>query len=402
MLIRRTVSLVWRSTSPLTDRLRSFLESRQASFLLGVRLAASDSIAFGAAVAGLAVGVLVMFVEIGFLLSILQAQARIATRVRGDLIIMSAARTSLHDWRRFDRVRLAQALGYSRVEQAIPIYESGMLLRNPPARSVHRVIAFAFPADAVPLDIGSPSEVKEALQKPNTILFDRLSRPLFGTISPGHQIELNGRAYNVAGLVNFGPDMIMDGAVFMSDGTWLSSDPNARPIMGVIRLKPGTNITVAKHKLRALLPGDVTVMTPRDAYDREINFTLRTAPIGFIFGLGAVAGLVIGAIICYQTLYNQIIDCAKEYATLRAMGFSNSFFRRVMIEQGILLALASLVMGAIGGMAAYWLLGEATGMRVTLGCSILLVVGMPTLGVSAFAADRACRRIIGPELTELY
>lgn len=388
--------------SRLTHKLRSFVERLPASFLLGVRLAASDSVAFGASVIGLAVGVLVMFVEIGFLISILQAQARIATLVRGDLIIMSAARTSLHDWRRFDRVRLAQALGYKEVEQAIPIYEGGMLLRNPPDRSVHRVIAFAFPADAMPLDIGNPTKVKEELQKPNAILFDRLSRPLFGQISRGKEIELNNQTYGVAGLVDFGPDMIMDGAVFMSEGTWLSTDPNARPIMGVIRLKPGTNITLAEHKLRALLPGDVTVMTPHDAYVREIAFTLRAAPIGFIFGLGAAAGLVIGAIICYQTLYNQIFDCAKEYATLRVMGFSNSFFRRVMIEQGVLLALASLVVGGIGAMAAYWLLGDATGMRITLGMDILLVVGIPTVGVSAFAADMACRHILAPAPTELY
>ncbi|MDE2463126.1 MAG: ABC transporter permease [Alphaproteobacteria bacterium] len=388
--------------SPLTDKFRSFFDSRPASFLLGVRLAAFDSIAFVAAVTGLAVGVLVMFVEIGFLLAILQAQARIATLVRGDLVVMSAARTSLHDWRRFDRVRLAQALGYTRVEQAIPIYESGMLLRNPPARSVHRVIAFAFPADTMPLDIGNRTKVRHALQKPNAILFDRLSRPLFGPISTGRKIELDGKAFDVAGKVDFGPDMIMDGAVFMSEGTWLSSDPGAQPILGVIRLKPGTNVNVAERKLRALLPDDVTVMTPRDAYDREINFTLRTAPIGFIFALGAAAGLVIGAIICYQTLYNQIIDCAKEYATLRVMGFSNAFFRRVMIEQGVLLALSSLVVGAVGAMAAYWLLGDATGMRITLGIYILLVVGVPTLGVSAFAADRACRHILNPDPAELY
>ena len=159
-----------------------------------MRLAAFDSIAFGAAIAGLAIGVLVMFVEIGFLLAILQAQGRIATLVRGDLVIMSASRTSLHDWRRFDRVRLAQALGYNRVEQAIPIYESGMLLRNPPARSVHRVIAFAFPADAMPLDIGNPRTVEKTLQRPNAILFDRLSRPLFGPISVGREVDLNGQA----------------------------------------------------------------------------------------------------------------------------------------------------------------------------------------------------------------
>jgi len=34
----------------------------------------------------------------------------------------------------------------------------------------------------------------------------------------------------------------MDGAVVLSDGAWLSADPNAQPVMGVLRLEPGADL----------------------------------------------------------------------------------------------------------------------------------------------------------------
>ena len=50
------------------------------------------------------------------------------------------------------------------------------------------------------------------------------------------------------------------------------------------------------------------------------------------------ARLVIGAITCYQILFNEIVDRIKQYATLKAMGFSNAFLRRIILEQALLLS----------------------------------------------------------------
>ncbi|MGY9106125.1 MAG: hypothetical protein ACKVG0_06280, partial [Alphaproteobacteria bacterium] len=112
----------------------------------------------------------------------------------------------------------------------------------------------------------------------------------------------------------------------------------ARPIMGVIRLSQGANPDEVRANLAASLPDDVSVFTPDELHQREISFTLRSAPLGFLFGIGMFAGLVIGSITCYQILFNEIVDRLKQYATLKAMGFSNGFLRGLIVEQALLLA----------------------------------------------------------------
>src|SRR5262249_23321250 len=152
----------------------------------------------------------------------------------------------------------------------------------------------------------------------------------FGAITAGEDVELDGELFHVAGYVDIGPDVVNDGAIVMSDGTFLKRTPGARPIMGVIRLKPGTNPDSAKKSISAQMPRDVSLFTPQEVRAREVSFTLRSAPIGILFGIGMLAGIVIGAITCYQILFNEIVDRLEQYAMLKAMGFSDAFIRRII------------------------------------------------------------------------
>ena len=51
-------------------------------------------------------------------------------------------------------------------------------------------------------------------------------------------------------------------------------------------------------------------MTPAQLRAREDGATLQAAPIGILFIVGVLAGLVIGAINCYQLMFNEVSDHA--------------------------------------------------------------------------------------------
>ena len=68
------------------------------------------------------------------------------------------------------------------------------------------------------------------------------------------------------------------------------------------------------------------------------SFWQENSPIGFIFGLGAAMGFVVGLVVVYQILYADVSDHLGEYATLKAMGYSNFFLSRVVVYQAIILA----------------------------------------------------------------
>ena len=47
-----------------------------------------------------------------------------------------------------------------------------------------------------------------------------------------------------------------------------------------------------------------------------------------IFRVGMIMGFVVGILICYQVLYNDIADHMAEFATLDGHGLRSALFRR--------------------------------------------------------------------------
>lgn len=369
---------------------------------LGIRLLAHDRLRLLGSWAGLSVAVAIMFVQLGLLQAILDSQALIATLARGDLIVMNRGRTNLHNWSQFEPVRLSQIAALPQVQSVAPVYEGVMNLRDPDRRVSRNIVAFAFPPESVPLSIGDADFIARALRLPNAVLFDRLSRNIYGSISVGQDIELDGGIYRVGGFVDIGPDIVNDGAVVMSQGAWLAVNPLDKPIMAVVRLNPGENVGAAEREIQTQMPDDILVKTPQEIRQRENDFTLSSAPIGILFGVGVLAGFVIGAITCYQTLFNEIMDRLPQYATLRAMGFSDLYLQRVIFEQALLLACGGFAMGLICALGANAYIGGRTALPMQLSLGSTLWTFALTVGMSLLAGWIAMRLLASARPDELY
>jgi putative ABC transport system permease protein len=297
------------------------------------------------ATASVAMGVIIIFVELGLLLGVLDAQSLTATVVRGDLLVMNIARINLHRWDKIDLVRLEQVMAVPGVARVTPVYEDHVGLEDPEDKRVRRIILYAFPPDDIPFALANASDVTRQLKMSNGFMYDRLSRPIFGNFHAGDDIKLDTVPHRVDGYFSLGSDIVNDGNILMSEGDWLAHEPDAKPIMGVVHLRPGVSAEKERDLILLRLPNDVAVLTPSEAVQREDSYTMRSAPVGVLFLVGMLAGLVIGTINCYQVLYNEITDLLPQFATLKAMGFSNNFLRRVILEQATVLALTGFAAG---------------------------------------------------------
>jgi putative ABC transport system permease protein len=369
---------------------------------LGARLLADSKIRLLAAAAGIAMAITIMFVEAALLYGVLDSQALIATLVRGDLVVMHLERTNLHNWNKLDTIRLDQIAAVEGVDRVVPIYEGTVGLRNPPSLRVRRIIVFAFPPDDPALDIGDPAELRRLLMIPDGVLFDRRSRPIFGDIEPGHDVELNGIPQRVVGTVDLGPDVVNDGALVMSEGTWFVHERGDDPIMGAIHLKPGADPQAVRQRILAQLPHDVAVFAPAELREREIAFTLHVAPVGVLFGIGMLAALVIGSFTCYQVLFNEVVDRFAAYSTLKAMGFSNFYLRRIIVEQALLLSWAGLAIGAALAAIVDHYIARSTYLAIPpLAASLPLILCVGT-AMCVGAGLLAVERVIRSDPAELY
>ena len=66
-------------------------------------------------------------------------------------------------------------------------------------------------------------------------------------------------------------------------------------------------------------------------------------PLGQIFTLGVWVAMFVGVAIVYQVLSTDIANMMGEYATLKAMGYGNSYLTKVVLQQSVLLAIVGYI-----------------------------------------------------------
>lgn len=351
---------------------------------------------------GVGVAVCIMFTQVGFLIGVLESQALIAKRTQGDFVILDADRTNLHKWGRMEPVRLYQARAVAGVAKVIPVYQTTAGLRSPATQAVRRILVIAFPADSLPLAIGDPEDIGRRLRQPNTVLFDRKSRPIYPHLEPGDTAELNDIEFRVGGTYDLGADLIHDGTLVMSDITFREHFSETQPIMAVVTVVNGADRAAVRRALKDTLPRDVDIFTPSELRRREISFTLKVAPVGVLFGIGTLVGLVIGAIACYQVLFNEINDQISQYATLKAMGFSDRVIQAFILEQAWLIAIGGFSVGLVGAFFSYLHIAARTALPVTLTPSCTTAVFGLTLLMCTMAGLLAYRRVQRQDPADLF
>jgi putative ABC transport system permease protein len=204
-----------------------------------------------------------------------------------------------------------------------------------------------------------------------------------------------------------GTDFESDGTLVMSEENFVSIFPDRRigangPDVGVLRARQGADLEQLRAALQATLPRDVQVITKPGLIAREQAFWDNVAPIGTVFDIGVVMGFIVGMAICYQVLYSDIGDRLGEFATLKAMGYSNAWLFRRVVEQAIYLALLGYVAGVAVSLIAFRVVHAATGLPMlfrpaTAGIVLFLTVLMCILS-SAFAA----RRLVAADPAQLF
>lgn len=151
----------------------------------------------------------------------------------------------------------------------------------------------------------------------------------------------------------------------------------------LVKAKPGQDLAQLKQRLEKALPNTKAYTTPEMAQKTRDYWTKRTG-VGFILGMGATVGVVVGMVVVGQILYTSVSDHLKEFGTLKAMGASNKVIYGVILEQAVWMA----VLGYIPGMLlcvglSHWAL-QTQGIMIlitpitaggVLGLTVLMCVG---------------------------
>jgi putative ABC transport system permease protein len=358
---------------------------------------------FLVAVVGVVFAVLLMLMQLGFKDSLFESTVLLQRRFNADLVMVSPQSAFLGSLQSFSRRRLYQALGVPGVASAGPIY-IGITYpigwRNPYTGATRNIYVLGFDLGDRPFDMPRVVEQAERLRAPDVVLFDALGRPEYGPIAAdfraGRPIstEVGRRRISVGGLFELGTSFAVDGTLITSDVNFLRLFPSRTESLidlGLIRLRPGADPQTVKERIARAVPGDVLVFTKQEYIDREVRYWAGSTPIGFVFAFGSVMGFIVGAVIVYQILFADVADHLPEYATLKAMGFTNLYLRGVVLSEAVILAVLGYIPGVLVSAQLYRLTARATNLPMRLEPGVgLLVLGLTVLmcGTSGLLALR--------------
>jgi putative ABC transport system permease protein len=365
-----------------------------------------------AAIAGVAFGVVLIFVQLGFQRALFDSSVRFHSTLDYEIAIISPKTDTIVRSKPFPRSRLYQLAGVEGVEAVTPVYLASASWRNPVRPADSRTI-FVFGFDPTDTGFAWPgvSDGLTSIRLPDRVLFDRASRTEFGPIVELFEkeglveTEVNDRRIEVTGLFELGTSFGIDGSLVTSDLNFhrLFPDREASHVdIGLVHLQPGADAGAVRQAILAAVPGDVDVLTRNDFVEREIAYWNGSTPIGFVFSFGVVMGLVVGLIIVYQILFSDVQDSLSEYATLKAMGYTHGFLVGVVMREAILLA----VLGYVPAVAMTLLVYREAGAATNLAIEMTMLRAVFVFGLTAFmccaSAALAIRKLKSAEPAEIF
>lgn len=185
---------------------------------------------------------------------------------------------------------------------------------------------------------------------------------------------------DIVGTFQMGKTFTADGNMIVSNQTFFSlfpQKPEEGTDIGIISIKPGYSVHEIQQKLKALLSQNLKIMTKDEYILDETAYWNNVTPIGYIFNFGVTMGLFVGLVIVYLVLFNDITNHLHEYATLKAMGYGNSYFVRVVLSSATILT----VLGFIPGLLICSFLYKSVEQSIFIKMDLTLAKAMLTLGL---------------------
>lgn len=363
------------------------------------------------AMSGIAFADILIFMMLGFKAMLFEGSTLVHEHLNADLVLVSNRTKTLFEVRAFPKAYLYQASDVEGVAAVSPLYYSFGSWVNPWKKEIAPVAVIAFDPVHPVLDLPELNQQLDQIKLANVVLFDRKSQPTAGHVAESFNqgeiitTEFSGHRVRVGGIFTLGSTMFIRGHIVTSDQNYLrlfGRNSIDKVHIGVLKLKPGANTKLVANNLQSRLPNDIKVLNPQQFKELEIAFWANEHPAGTIFNFGAIMGFVVGVVIVYQILYTDVSDHLAEYATLKAMGYTDVSLLGVVFQQGIILAVIGFAPGYATSFGMYKLLGALTRIPLAMKTAVASQVLIATVLMCLISAAIAIRKLHSADPADIF
>ena len=364
------------------------------------------------ALAGITFADVLMFMQLGFRDALFNSSVRLHESLQGDIFILNSKTDTLTGIRSFSQRRLYDVLGVNQVKDVTPIYIGLSTWKNPLKRTTRNILVVGLNPEKNVINLPGIVDNISITKQQDVVLFDQLSRKEFGPIpelfdsGQSVKVEVGNRQIKVGELFSVGTSFGADGTIVTSDINFLRlfSDREKGLIdIGVITLQPNANLEETLHFLKQEFSHeDITFYTKPEFIQHEKNFWKNRTAIGFIFTLGTIMGFIVGTVIVYQILYTDVADHLPEYATLKAMGYTNFYLLTVVFQEAIILGILGFFPGFSVSLFLYYNAAKATGLPIMMITSRAITVLLLTIMMCCLSGIIAVGKLRAADPADIF
>jgi putative ABC transport system permease protein len=215
--------------------------------------------------------------------------------------------------------------------------------------SQHNCEVVGFDPDS---SMGRPWNVVEgdvrSLKLPDTVIVDRFYQSKLGVSRVGDAVEIRGVRARVVGFTEGIRTFTTSPLAFTSFKSAQRYGPvdQDQTTFLLIKAAPGWDLERVRAGLKARLT-DVDVLTTREFSGMTTNYWMFGTGAGVTVILAAVLGLLVGVVVVAQTIYAATIDHIREFGTLKAMGATNGYIYRIILQQAAISAAIGYGVGIV-------------------------------------------------------
>jgi putative ABC transport system permease protein len=359
-----------------------------------------------ASLSGVTFAILLIFMQLGFYDVCFRSSTMIYDQLDFDVVLLSPNYVHMRCANVIPRRRLSQAKQVPGVASAVPLYVLNGLYRNPETRSQRDIVVLGVdPGDRQPFRIQGLMENLPLLTKDDTAIVDAKTSKGYDRPRAGMVTQLENRKIELVATYENGSGFISDASIVVSDRT-LSRVFNGYSLdqvsIGLVKLAPGADRSSVVRELERTLPTDVQVRTRPELEATEQHFWVSVRPLGIMFSTGVLMALAVGAVILYQVLASEIMNKIKEYATLKAMGYSDYHMTRVVLEQSTILALAGFVPATLMALVVYQVSSAITNLPMVMTWQRLIFVLVLSVVMCSVSGVLVSRKVARADPVDLF
>ena len=363
-------------------------------FTLALRNLFQDRLRFIASLMGIVFSVVLVMVQAGLYFGFSGMITTVIDHTSTDLWIVSSGAKYFEDLSLLNagmRDRLLAVEGVSEVVPGVVGFSAWSL----PDGAMTSVVVIGTDVAAGGL---SPWNVVEgtaqSLTTPGTVAIDRSYYERLGVSGVGATAQIRGLPVTVGA--------VTDGIRSFTTTPYVFSNlRSARAYIGLpasfashflVRLKPGADIEQTRQHIVSSISG-IQAPTPDQFREESRTFWLFRTGAGAALVAGAVLGIIVGTVIVAQTLYSSTKDHLYEFATLRAMGASNSYIFQVIICQALVNSIIGFAIAALIGAAIVHFTAKSA-LQVVITPYLIIALCVVTIVMCIVSAITAISRVV--------